>query len=238
MTLDPEYVAQAPQAEDRPPVPGFSGWWDASDPDSIQGGIGNSVAEWRDKSGFARHLTQTTDANRPWTGSWNQNGRNVVWTTGKASALRGPVPLTGVPWYVFLAAANTASDAVQRTLMSGFYSAGNEWGRVYRPGSNAISLYAGAVLSSPQLWARDRPRVVMGMFNGASSELRVDGRTFTPGSVAGGGGNSVDQSLFGLGLSESWFGWVGEMITYDARTLTTSEVQRTESYLTRKWGLS
>jgi hypothetical protein len=233
-----ELVAQAPQAEDRPPVPGFSGWWDASDPGSLQGGLGDRLAAWQDKSGFGRHLTQTTDANRPYTGSWTRNGRNVVWTTGKVSALRGTVPLTAVPWSVFLAAANTAADAVQRTLVSGFYSAGTEWGRVYRPTSNAIALYAGAVLASAQLWVRDRTRVVMGTFNGASSELRVDGRFITTGSVAGGGGNSVDQSLFGLGLSESWYGWVGEMITYDARTLTTSEIQRTESYLTRKWGIA
>lgn len=233
--LDIEVIAQPAQAEDRPPVAGFSAWFDASDPGTIQGG-GTGVSEWRDKSGNGRHLAQATDANRPYTGSWSQNGRNVIWSQGKAAVLSGPVPMVGHPWAVAMAVANTASDAVQRTAMSGFYTAGNEWGRVYRPTSNAISIYSGAVISSPQLWERNRPRVVIAVFDAAQSDIRVDGRTVTFGSTPA-VGNSVSQSVFGLGLSESWYGWIGELIYYESRALTTSELERTEQYLVRKWGI-
>jgi hypothetical protein len=235
--LDIEVVAQAPQAEDRPPVPGFSGWWDASDPVTIQGGLGDSVATWRDKSGFARHLTQATDANRPVTGSWTQNGRNLVWAISRQAVLAGPVPLTTQPFTMFIAAANAATDGVQRTVVTGFGGSGVEWGRIYRPTSNPVSMYAGAVMSSSQLWELRRPRVVAATFNGASSSLRVDGRYVTPGSQ-GGNGNSAQQSVFGLGINESWYGWIGELIYYDARTLTAGELGRIESYLMRKWGIA
>jgi len=236
--IDAELLGQIPQAEPRPPIPGFSGWWDAADPGAIQGGIGDTVREWRDKSGAGRHASQGTDSARPFTGSWSRNGRNVIWTTGRAAVLVSSIPLTAFPWAVFMAAGNTASDAVQRTIMSGFYGSGIEWGRVYRPTSNAIALYAGAVLASPRLWERDRPRIVCGIFNGASSSVRVDGRYVTAGNSGVTSANSVQQSMFGLGLSESWFGWIGELIVYDARTLTPSEIERIESYLARKWGIA
>jgi len=232
-----EIVAQPPQADPAPPVPGYSGWWDASDQGSIQGGIGNTAAAWRDKSGAGRHMTQATDANRPWTGGLTVNGRNVLLSSGKVSNLAGNIPLTTQPFTVFLVAANVAPDAVQRTCWAGFVSAGVEWGRIYRPTSNAIAIYAGGGVTSSQAWLAGRVRVVSAIFNGASSTLNVDSRTQNTGAV-GGNGNSVTGGAFGLGLSESWFGWIGELIVYDARALTASEIQRVEAYLMRKWGLA
>ena len=75
------------------------------------------------------------------------------------------------------------------------------------------------------------------VFNGGSSTLNVDSRYLTAGGV-GGNGNSTTHGVFGLGLSELWFGWIGELIIYDAVALTGSQVQRTEQYLARKWGLA
>jgi hypothetical protein len=234
--MDPELLAQLPDALPAPPVTGYAGWWDASDLASIsQAGIG--AATWRDKTAAARHFTQATDANRPYTGSRSQAGRNVLWTLGKVTAMQGSVPLTSQPFWVFLVAANLAADAVQRTAFSGYYSAGVEWGRVYRPTSNAIAIYAGGGVTSGAAWEAGRPRVVSALFNGAGSQLNVDGRYSSSGTV-GGNGNSTSQGVFGLGLSESWYGWLGELIVYDNRALNAAEVQRVESYLRTKWGLT
>jgi hypothetical protein len=232
VTLDPEYVAQAPQAEDAPPVPGFTGWWDASDPGSIQGGLGNTVATWKDKSGFARHLSQATDAQRPYTGSWNQNGRNVVWTHGKAAGMTGSSPQSGQPYTVVTVGAETSGDGVQRDMWIMRVSTGE--GRLYRDGSDSILLYLGAGLSSGRKWEKGRPHVVSSTFNGASSAIGVDGRYSVTGNL--GAQNDTGWEVFRFG-GEQWFGWIGEIVAY-ARLLTPSELQLTERYLMRKWGLS
>ena len=45
-------------------ISGITGWWDASDSATVTLN-GTTVAEWRDKSGNSRHLTQSTAANQP-----------------------------------------------------------------------------------------------------------------------------------------------------------------------------
>jgi len=236
--LDIEVIAQPAQAEDRPPVEGFTGWWDASNAGSIQGGLGDRVATWRDGSGYGRHLNSPTDATRPQTGSWNQNGRNVLWTHGRTAWMQGPIAWTAQPWVMCLVGSNTETDASQRTFVAGYDGiTGSEWGRVYKPGSRVITMYGSAGLASSRTWETRRPRVVIATFYGASSELRVDGKYANVGNV-GAPGTAPNQTVFGLAqANEPWHGWIGELLYYN-RLLTTSELQRTESYLTRKWGIA
>ena len=53
-------------------------WYDASDPSTITTQSGNTVSEWRDKSGNDNHATQSTAAVRPTTGSATIGGMNTV----------------------------------------------------------------------------------------------------------------------------------------------------------------
>jgi hypothetical protein len=231
--LDLEVIAQAPQAEDRPPVPGFSGWWDASDQASVQTAIGDHVSQWRDKSGNARHLTQATDATRPYTGSWSQNGRNVVWTHGKTTFMQGASPQSGQPYTLVTVAADTVGDGNQRDLW--IMRVGSGEGRLYRNSGDDILLYGGATVSSGRKWERRRPHVVTSVFNTSATQIRVDGRYSASGSLGHTGDASWTVFAF-PGGSEAWMGWIGEIVAY-ARLLTASEIQLTESYLTRKWGV-
>jgi hypothetical protein len=56
--------------------------------------------------------------------------------------------------------------------------------------------------------------------------------------VTGNLGAQGDASwtIFGMPGSEAWFGWIGEIVAY-ARLVTASEIERTEQYLVRKWGI-
>lgn len=237
MEIRSPILAAPADAPPVPPVAGYSAWFDASDPASIGQAIENRVRSWADRAPAKRDMTQATDANRPYTGGWSQAGRNVLFSAGKVSALVGNVPFTTQPFTLFLVGASSATDAVQRTIFAGYYNAGVEWGRVYRPTSNAIAIYAGGGVTSSQLWAAGRARVVSAIFNGATSQLNVDGRYQATGTV-GGNGNSATQTAFGLGLSESWFGWLGELIVYDAIALTAAQIARVERYLAQKWGIA
>jgi hypothetical protein len=233
---DLEYAAAQPGDQGTPPVAGYNGWWDASDAASISGGVGNTAATWRDKTAGARHLTQATDAKRPFTGGLSQNGLNVLVATVAATEMNGNTPVTAHPYTIFLVAACTTGDATQRSIWSGLYSSGAEWGRVYRPTSNLIALYNSGGPISSQTWERNRPRVVTGVFNGGGSLVSVDGRYVNSASAAT-GGSSAGHTVLGFGPSESWIGWLGEMIIY-TRALSAAEYARVERYLLQKWGLT
>jgi hypothetical protein len=229
-------AAAQPQAEPRPPVEGFSGWWDASDAGSVETASGGKVAAWRDKSGGARHMTQLTPALRVNSGSWTRNGRNVLWSHSGAAYMGAPLAgaLTAQPWTAFVAAGHYRNTN-QQTTWTGYDGFGAEWGRVYRTSGGAIAVYANGGFSTIP-WETGRTRVVSTIFDGASSALAVDGRTRATGAVAV-GGSSSGFSTFGFVNSEHWEGWIGELLIYPRR-LTASEVGRVEGYLTRKWGLA
>ena len=53
-------------------------WLDASDASTITDAGGGAVSQWRDKSGFGRHMSQATALRRPTTGTRTQNGLNVI----------------------------------------------------------------------------------------------------------------------------------------------------------------
>jgi len=237
--LDIEVVAQSPQAEDRPPVEGFSAWYDASDRGSIGSGPDGQVAEWRDKSAGARHMTQATTAYRPVSGSWSQNGRNVVFGhsgTQHMSSSAPPFGITAQPWTAFVVAMHYRGTN-QQTAWSASQGESNEIGRNYRAGGGAISVWANAGFSSPLNWELGRPRVVSTVFNGGSSQLVVDGYRKTTGSLANPGGFANGARLFAYGFSEYFEGWIGEVVVYPRRC-TDIEIQRVEAYLTRKWGIA
>ena len=63
-------------------------WLDANDTATIINDDGN-VSEWRDKSGNNLHLTQDTNASKPFTGGHTQNGSNVVSFDGDDFLQRG-----------------------------------------------------------------------------------------------------------------------------------------------------
>lgn len=77
---------------------GLVGWYDASDASSIASTSGK-VTQWNDKSGHGRHLVQTTDANRPTTGS-TINGVAALTFNGTSQYLTYPGFVAGIGYLI------------------------------------------------------------------------------------------------------------------------------------------
>ena len=81
-------------------ISGLQLWLDASDPTTITQS-GNSVSEWRDKSGFNRHATQATPSYQPIynaTGFYNQP--SIGWNSTAACSMNISIPIT-TEYHVF-----------------------------------------------------------------------------------------------------------------------------------------
>lgn len=63
-------------------VPGLINWFDAADNGSMTYSAGNFVSEWRDKSGYARHATQSSAPLQPDHGIVSLNGLRTLRFTG------------------------------------------------------------------------------------------------------------------------------------------------------------
>lgn len=228
--------AQPPQAELRPPVEGFSGWWDASDIGSMQTTPNGRVSQWRDKSGNARHLAQGGGPNyQGWTGSVTVNGRNVYFQQpGITALMQGPAPVsTGVFSVCFVASAWNVVGVRNPWVMG--TSSGE--GTVYLDADGTIATRQNTGFDTGRAWELRRTRVVVGRFNGNTGhQVDVDGRY----PHSGGGGPGLPGASWDLGareVSETWIGWIGEVVVY-TRLLTASETERMSAYLLRKWGLA
>jgi hypothetical protein len=223
-------------------VPGMVAWWDASDSSTFTyvAGAGETVSQWRDKSGNNRHLAQADAARRPQRNG-RQNGRPTVvfdgeddWLDSTSFAVNQPLTIFMVVDQVIGGSGDTqAGYVVSRdptgvgalTYLSNNYVVfGNAGGSV---NSNPV------VNAGPHAWTF--------VANGATSQVFGDG---IPGAVGvlgapgivGGlrmGSDREDQVDYTLGYKLR--GEVCEVIIYSGAV---TAVQRfgVLSYLAAKWG--
>ena len=222
-----------------PTVAGLKLHLDASDSTTITKDSSNLVSAWNDKSGQANHVVQATGSKQP---LWVEQVQNTLPTirfdgtddflkitafTGGALAQPNTVfvvckmPTASTGWravydgetarHVFYTQANNASNPTCSQMY-----AGAELGTVVADSTN-IFLYT-------QLW------------NGASSTLRKSKTQIDSGNA---GTTSFDGITLGAGNNGT--GNVGnpdicEIIVYDS-SLSTSDRDSIEDYLTKKWGV-
>jgi hypothetical protein len=231
---------EAPGAQSFSPfsVAGLAAWWDASATSSLfqnsdgtnpVTGAGQQVGSWRDISGANRLLTQSTSANRPYY-EVAQIGTLPALDFRLSQSLVISGPVWSQPNTIFLVGRSDVPAATFQTFTDGATSTGRHCLRyassIYlAQTSNPIS--GGVTDANAHVWCVK--------FNGATSELRIDGAVVATGNVG-------THSLEGLTVGASYLltgyldGRLGEILLYNS-AVSTIDAQRVEAYLRAKWGI-
>jgi hypothetical protein len=228
-------------------------WLDAADASTVST-LSSLVTEWRDKSGNARHLTQSDNSLRPSYVSADLNGNNVVGTatTGKqlgnsnAALLRNVTAVS-----VFLVASSTSTTATTKIFLQigtataitrfGFNKSTNNFMQSGGRRLNADS-FAG-LESSVDIGTGYNLLATVGNYatttltnyrNGSQDSQRID--WLTSGSTPNDGGGIA---LFNSNLVDSgnMTGNIAEIVLVESAASTDTR-QRIEGYLAHKWGLT
>ena len=219
---------------------GLLGWWDASNATSVtlSGGF---VSEWRDISGSGLHVSQSVEANRP--GTTTVNGRTAIDFDGSNDYLER-TSFSGTVGTVFtthiLDATNVAYGIysfLRPNTPSGLYgmemlfASANDYRTRGLTGSTSIfnSGVAGSLVA----------RVTAHTYSGSASACSVD-RAAMAGTSSSTFSNK-ETILFGSRFSNAYTlpmnGKMCEIVAYD-RVLSAAEINRVESYLATKWGVT
>jgi hypothetical protein len=220
-------------------IEGLSGWWDASDASTITLGTGTKITEWRDKSGFDRHLAQATETKQPTLeASVSNDLPGVKFDGANAQILANSYPYTEQPSSVW---AVVRSDAVSTGGTEVFVGHQAMSLRV-SGGSNLYGMDASATLLSDVSDTNGTFHFVAGVFkNDLTSILYVDGVSFI-----GNAGTSAPASpmRFALGSNavasltgeEHSRHTVMESGMYDG-FLTVAEIDDLYAYVQDKWAI-
>jgi len=203
-------------------------WLDASDASTISD-TGGAVDTWADKSGNGNDVTQSTEADKPTTGTRTLNGLNVL--DFDDNVLVNATFTTTSP-YTLIAVAELDNQTSSDYLLSsnlldvvlGFQNVGN-----------AVFIYndsqqvAGANISTGS-------HLIVATFDGSSSSVRLNGASYITGTVGTLGMSDlyVGRRSDGAGI---FYGGFAEAIIVDG-TLTAGQIADTETYLANKWGIT
>jgi hypothetical protein len=240
-------VVRRKVAEDFSPaeISGLALWLDASDSSTLfQNSDGtvpatassDPVGAWLDKSGNARHATQSVSGSRP-----------TISAMGSRRALR-------------LGASGAVSRLSLGNLSAAFPAAGNVF-VAFQPNSdsqytlystrNNDDTYANTSTSLWGTWVNTRTSVTssrpssgahVANLYGTSGSFSVieDGALIHSSSALAwepGNDHNIGSRPASAAGQTPLDGWIGEVIAYN-RALTTAERQRLERYLAAKWGIT
>jgi hypothetical protein len=237
-------------------IAGLQLWLDASDATTLfnatSGGslvaADGGVARWEDKSGNARHATQSTSANRPARKTAVQGGLDVLRFDGTDDFLQGSsTPGSGNARTVFVVSksANTSGGELLQIgirtqaepiflarliyISPDTYVSGDLTSNVLVTNTqitiNSFGLFTFREISSDRSVSVRRNQVssattgTLGLFNG-SAGFSVGARTPPPLVTAG-----------------FWNGDIAEIVTYDS-ALSDTDRAAVEAYLLAKWGIT
>jgi len=207
-----------------------TGWYDASDADTITAS-GGAVSQWDDKSGNNHHLVQPTGSKQPDTGLVTLNGKNVVSVTGTGHAMSKSFGTTISQGNAMVGVWRWGSTS--RQFMIDSYTSTNR--NIVTIETN-FRIYAGTYLVSGT--GDTNPHVFYHEFNGSSSQMWSDGTQIATGNANTQGSDGI--TIFapageGPASSVDNGGYIAELIFLD--TIPDSATQRKlEGYLAWKWG--
>jgi len=229
-----------------PALAGTALWLDAADPSVITTTSG-AVSQLRDKSGFGRHVSQSTGANRP--GLATFNGLNALNLDGANDTLDSATSITSGtyagPFNVFYAASrnNAAGGTIlaERTTnlvaSSSFFKAA----AVNYISSDGLDAASNNTISDSTYDALASGGGIVSHQHvaGARDNLWLNGQSQPV--IAGTASNITGAAGFRIGAREGttgfrWSGLIGEVVV-TLNTLTADDRQRIEGYLAWKWGL-
>lgn len=212
-------------------------WLDASDLSSITDAGAGAVSQWNDKSGNARHATQSTGANRPVTGTRTLNSKNVLDFGGGDQQLDLPSGMYGVSAgantvIVVAAADNTNNNhRFYNGTISGTTAVTIRYGSTTTyavQNRTSLSLTTTTITRDTNAHAsgfRRSGTAITGFFNG------VEGTA---------GSNAQDATVDALSIShptDTIDGLVAEVIVY-AKSLSNAELNKVGNHLASKWGVT
>lgn len=207
-------------------IPGLQAWFDAADDTSFIFGAGTKVATWRDKSGFLRHLTQATGTSQP-----DRNGTRNGWSTvvfdGTNDRMGGSLVLS-LPLTICTAFKFDNADTADRHLIATnptggptVYTSGGKWWFY-----SGLSIDSGVTDDSN--W-----NTRIDVFNGASSELFLNGASIASGNTGVGSISTISLGCWPSGVN-FWDGEVAEVLIYNS-VLSAQDRALVQSYLQNKW---
>lgn len=249
-------VSARPAAFSPASIPNLALWLDAADASTITLDGSNNVSEWRDKSGNARHVSQSTALNRPSYVTGVLNGLPVVRPDGVndflESALLAPSTWygSGTPQITYMALfALVSQDVTHNNIVIGLNTTiGGGTNRLLverQPVAIGNSELA-FMIASNQVNVVDAPQAGTSWFietirwtNTGTPTMRRTNTAGTNTYNANGaltGTPSVDQRAYiGYGTVVAANANIAEHLIYN-RNLSDTEVAQIEAALLAKWG--
>lgn len=222
-------------------IAGLELWLDASDASSIST-AGTGVDQWNDKSGNGRHAQQSTDANRPSTGTRTINSLNAIDFNGSSDYmdLASEVPYVsgeGLTMFAVIYAddlTTTTSNIIFGTTASG----GIELRVDDSPTELEFVRADQAVLQGTggNDILINNTYVTLGAASSSGQSLSIDGSTNAGSGTNPSFGNGVSRIGSSSGLTgKYWNGLYGEMIVYND-VISVADRNIIGNYLADKWG--
>lgn len=206
-------------------IPGIQFWADASDAATVLLNTGK-VTDWVPKAGPVGNAAQVTADNRPTYTVGAVAGKNAItfngtaWLTTPSVSINQPITAFFAFYPTDVSSFRMLFDSASPRISMFNLSGTSAW---YHAGSNQ---------SGSCTIAANTPHIQTVVFNGASSQIRVDKvqvLTANPGSNAAGGGISFGANGSGA------FGYIGYMMEaiIVAGAMSAEDIDIVESYLDR-----
>jgi hypothetical protein len=210
------------------------------------------VGAWLDKSGNARHVTQSVSGSRPTISATKQNGRNALAFNGSSQSLsiasyNAENGLSGLTRYIVASMSSPSSSIVARVWFGGgdglFTTVSGEIR--FAAGASAYS----AVASTNYGLLTSGTNIIGSVYDGTAGSVAAGIKPYYNGAAipSSSTGGTLPTTLPGgtpgfwigsnIGVNSFWPGRIVEYISY-SRALGNAERQRLERYLAAKWGIT
>ena len=206
-------------------------WFDATDISTITKDGSNLVSVWADKMGTsAYNLAQATSGDKPTWVDDDRNGRDVINFGAPAGAyMQTDFGLTlAQPYTIVTAWVFAANDSTERV---GYDSNDSSNRAIFIKNSTASSwrIHAGADLSFTDATIPTNWGYSVGVFNGASSEIRINGSSAATGNA---GSDSFTPMTVGTDRNAGtpWEQKIMHVLIYN-KALSSGEIAELETWL-------
>lgn len=194
---------------------------------------GDPVATWPDSSGNGRDMTQASAGAKPTYKTGIVNGLAVVRFDQVADYMEVAFSLNQ-PSQVFIV--SQGRGAVNSGFTSMIDSPTRNGLRIYKADANTIKMYAGAFGPQVTVDANAAFHSYTFTFNGASSEMRLDGGTAATGDAGTNNADGIRLNTDGNGTGVDFYGQdLAELIAFKP-VLGATDRANVESYLRSKYG--
>jgi hypothetical protein len=226
---------------DLPTISGLNAWYDAADASTITTDTGG-VSQWSDKSGNARHATQSNSGNRPNTGS-SINGLNAIGFNDANSEYfnlpSGVIPAGGGTYHVLIVGYDNGGSGDFAAISDGHQNGGSDYSRVMvRSVSSTAQHFRDYNNGNPLLSLSGVPSgliLLEGYNNGTVMGVGVNQTYATQATNSA--NNPGNQTYLGSMILQSYLsGSIGEVLVYN-NTLSPADATAVRGYLADKWGL-